>query len=253
MLSILTETQKAIVETITMKLSVVEALSYLKDVGFKMSRAKYFRQKRKVENMKLERMQHIAMYFQDQHLDRIDKCELIEKLMWENYRTGDIKRVNILNSIMNMQSWLSAYYDATRYVLEKKVKTYTDFMKTPRTYVSIDVLEKRKKEVEQEQFDFYHKRQLETIAENNKPIVIEKIPAIGDEEPLDHQDQVILLPKPNTSTNIEQPSSQVNNTPIEEQQEEESEADKYWRTHPSRVRPNHKNSVTYSIRSDTNA
>jgi hypothetical protein len=134
-------------------------------------------------------------------------------------------------------------------------------MKTPRTYVSIDVLEKRKKEVEQEQFDFYHKRQLETIAENNKPIVIDEVPAIGDEEPLVHQDQVILLPKPNTNTNIEQPSSPVNNTPIEEQQEEieeeepeESEADRYWRTHPSRVRPNHKNSVTYSnkiSRSDT--
>jgi hypothetical protein len=157
MLSVLTETQKAIVETITLRLLPKQGLLYLEEVGFPMSRAKYFRQKKKIEDMKLDRMQHIALYFQDQHLERIDKCELIEKLMWENYRVGDIKRVNILNSIMNMQSWLSAYYDATRYVLEKKIKTYTDFMKTPRTYYSIDVREKREKEVEkemeQERFD----------------------------------------------------------------------------------------------------
>ena len=28
--------------------------------------------------MKLERMHHIAKYFPDQHLERIDRCELIE-------------------------------------------------------------------------------------------------------------------------------------------------------------------------------
>jgi hypothetical protein len=122
MLSVLSDRQKAIVEAMTMQLHTKPTLQYLKDVGHEISEATYFREKKKIEEMKFERMQHIAMYFQDQHLERIDKVELIEKLMWENYRTGDIKRVNILNSIMNMQSWLSAYYDATRYVLEKKVK-----------------------------------------------------------------------------------------------------------------------------------
>jgi uncharacterized protein (DUF488 family) len=200
---------------------------------------------KKRSDMKLERMQHIALYFQDQHLERIDKCELIEKLMWENYRKGDNNRVKILESIISIQPYLSAYYDATRYVLEKRVKSEADLIKLPSTYVSIDVKDSREKEIEQEQFDLYHNRQLETI-ENNKSIVIDKIPAIGYEG--EEQDQVIQ-PKPNTNTNtnIEQPSPD----PIEEQQEEELEQDRYWRTHPSRVRPNHKNSVTYSIRSDT--
>ncbi len=36
--------------------------------------------------MKLERMHHIAkVVYQDQHLERLDKVELVEKLMWENY------------------------------------------------------------------------------------------------------------------------------------------------------------------------
>jgi hypothetical protein len=34
--------------------------------------------------MKLEGMHHIAKY-SDQHLERIDRYELIEKLCWENY------------------------------------------------------------------------------------------------------------------------------------------------------------------------
>lgn len=42
MLSVLTETQRAIVETKTMRLEVAEALQYLKDAGHEMSRAQIF-------------------------------------------------------------------------------------------------------------------------------------------------------------------------------------------------------------------
>ena len=71
--------------------------------------------------------QHIALYFQDQHLEADNnKCELVEKLMWENYRAGDLKRVKILESIISIQPYNSGYYDATRYVLEKRIKTESD-------------------------------------------------------------------------------------------------------------------------------
>ena len=63
MLSILIETQQAIVETITMRPHVPQALQYLKDAGFEMSRAKYIRQKKKVEEMKFQLMAHIAKTF----------------------------------------------------------------------------------------------------------------------------------------------------------------------------------------------
>ena len=45
MLSILTDTQQAIVETIRMRLDTIQALEYLHDLGVSISRATYFRQK----------------------------------------------------------------------------------------------------------------------------------------------------------------------------------------------------------------
>lgn len=98
MLSILSETQKAVIETITMRLHPTQALHYLKEAGHEMPRAKYFRHKKKLEDMILERMKYIAEHFQDQHLERIDKCEIIESLMWENYyaEKNPIHKVKIL-------------------------------------------------------------------------------------------------------------------------------------------------------------
>jgi len=43
MSSILTDIEKAVVQTMTMKLLPTSAVQYLNDVGFKMSRATYFR------------------------------------------------------------------------------------------------------------------------------------------------------------------------------------------------------------------
>jgi hypothetical protein len=60
MLSIVSDTEKAVVDTITMRMQTKQALQYLKDLGFKVSRRSYFRHKKKVESMKWERLMHIA-------------------------------------------------------------------------------------------------------------------------------------------------------------------------------------------------
>ena len=67
-----------------------------------MSERKYYRHKKKIKEMKLESMHHIAKYFPDQHLERIDICELVEKLCWENYyaEKDPTKKVKILESII---------------------------------------------------------------------------------------------------------------------------------------------------------
>ncbi len=124
MLSILTDSQKAVVETITMKMHIKPALQYLKDVGFEMCNRTYYRHKKKVEEMKYERMRHIALHFQDQHLEGISKLELVENLMWENYHAekDPSKKVKILETIANTQPYLSSYYEATKYVFESDVK-----------------------------------------------------------------------------------------------------------------------------------
>ena len=123
MLSILNDTEKAVVETIRMRLSTEQALQYMKDNGFSVSRATYFRHKKKLEEKKLERLYHMAnIGFDYQHLDRIDGLELIEKKMWEEYNKEKTpwKRVQILKDIVEIQPYLSSIYDANKFVIDDK-------------------------------------------------------------------------------------------------------------------------------------
>jgi hypothetical protein len=115
MLSILSDTQKAVVDTMTMRLSTNKSLEYLKDHGFEVSRRNYFRHKKKVQSLKLKRLYHIAKIgFEEQHLERIDQLKLIHEMMWKSY--DDCKdayqRSKILRAIADVQPLLSSYYDA---------------------------------------------------------------------------------------------------------------------------------------------
>ena len=119
----LSDTDKAVVETIRMRLTTDQALQYLKDNEFHLSRASYFRHKKKLEQMKLRRLYHIAkMGFQEQHLDRLDNTELCLKLMWENYHLerDPFKRFQMLKDIILVQPYLSAYYETTKLIVEKQ-------------------------------------------------------------------------------------------------------------------------------------
>ena len=121
MLSILSDTQKSVVDTITMRLDLANALDYLKHVGFPMGKRTYYRHKKKIEDMKLERMRFIArVAYEEQHLDRVDRMELIESQMWINYwkEQDRYKKVKILVEIVNIQPYISSYYEATKDLLE---------------------------------------------------------------------------------------------------------------------------------------
>jgi len=122
MLSILNDTQKAVVDTITMKLDTERSLQYLKEHGYEMSRRKFFRQKKQIETLKLKRLYHIAKIgFEEQHLERIDQLKLIQRLMWENYDkcVSPYQRTKILESIVSIQPYLSSYYEATFFVVKE--------------------------------------------------------------------------------------------------------------------------------------
>jgi len=107
-----------------MKLHTEQALTYLHDCGIKMARRSYFRYKKKVESMKWERLVHTANLFTEQHLQRLDKLELVEELMWKNYNQekSAYRRVGILQAIVSMQPYLSNYYGATNFVLSKRLQ-----------------------------------------------------------------------------------------------------------------------------------
>ena len=121
--SILNDRQKAVIETIRMRLNEKQSLEYLKEVGFDIGPATYYREKRKVESMKLKRLYHIAKIgFQDQHLERIDNTELCLKLMWDNYHLEQdpFKRFQMLKDIIMVQPYLSSYYETTKLIVEKQ-------------------------------------------------------------------------------------------------------------------------------------
>jgi hypothetical protein len=120
--NILTERQKAVLETIRMRLTEKEALEYLRNTGFEISDTTWYREKKQLEKMKLRRLYHIAKIgFEDQHLERIDNCELIQKLMWQNVKEekDPYKRNQILKDILSMQPYLSSYYEATKEVMKE--------------------------------------------------------------------------------------------------------------------------------------
>ena len=122
MLSILSDSQKAVVDTITMKLKLPHALEYMQHVGHKMSERTYYRQKKQIEELKHDRMHFIAkVAYEEQHLERLDRMELVESLMWLDYHKekDPLKRVKILTHIVNIQPFISSYYEATKTLVEE--------------------------------------------------------------------------------------------------------------------------------------
>jgi hypothetical protein len=75
-----------------------------------------------LKRTQLQRLHYIAQFgFEEQHLTRIDMCEHIEQLMWQNYHLckDPAKKVGILKAIMELQPYISTYYDTTKAVMEK--------------------------------------------------------------------------------------------------------------------------------------
>lgn len=104
-----------------MRLKESQAILYCEREGFPLSTATYWRDRRKVNKLKLQRLHLIASAgFEDQHLKRIDNCELIEKLMWENYHAckDPHKKTMILKEIKELQPYISSYYEATKSVIK---------------------------------------------------------------------------------------------------------------------------------------
>ena len=108
MLSILSDSQKAVLDTIVMKLKLNQSLEYMGHVGHKISERTYYRQRKQIQDMKLERMRFIAkVAYEEQHLERLDRMELIENQMWTNYwhEKEPYKKVKILSEIANIQPY----------------------------------------------------------------------------------------------------------------------------------------------------
>jgi hypothetical protein len=115
--------EKTVIETIRMRLTEKQSLAYLKEMGFDISPKTYYNDKRKVESLKLKRLYHIAQIgFQDQHLERIDNYEIGFKMMWKNVllEKDPYKCNQMIKDILLLQPYFSAYYEATKLIVEKQ-------------------------------------------------------------------------------------------------------------------------------------
>ena len=69
-----------------MRLSEKESMQYLHDKGFSISIQHFYRLKKKIAESRFDRLNLIAKQgFVDQHLERIDQLELINKEYWKLY------------------------------------------------------------------------------------------------------------------------------------------------------------------------
>ena len=105
-----------------MRLTRAEAIAYMKGQGYPMAETTYGKIKAYLKRTQLARLHYIAAIgFEQQHLERIDTCELMAKLHWQNYHleTNPYKKSMILREIRELQPYISTYYDLTRAVIER--------------------------------------------------------------------------------------------------------------------------------------
>ena len=114
-----------IIECKCLRLHEKEALSYLRDHGFKISAAQYYKLKKEVKESAHTRLNLIGSdEFLTQHIERIDTLKTIHNELWANYHLEKVptKKANILMQIAEIQQYLSSYYDSTQYVMQQAAR-----------------------------------------------------------------------------------------------------------------------------------
>lgn len=113
-----------IIEVMCLRLKEREALSYLEDRGFKISRDLYYRLRKEVKESTQTRLNSIALDFSAQRLERLDTLKTVHNELWNNYHAeqNPTNKAKILMQISELQELLAAFYDSSRWVLEQSAK-----------------------------------------------------------------------------------------------------------------------------------
>lgn len=90
--------------------------------------------------------------------------------------------MEILTSIVNMQPYLSNYYGATRFVLEKRLKV--DPIRKPPIYMDIDIDKAQQQESKEflSQRDFLNKQEKQDLRRMTLGDKLDRFDPEGDEE-----------------------------------------------------------------------
>ncbi len=105
-----------------------------------MSSEYSYRGEKKITESRFDRLSLIAKtQFVDQHLERIDQLELINKEMWSLYRKekDTFKKAQILEKIAELQTYISPYYEASKWIMEESIKNDKQQQKKDNTISNI--------------------------------------------------------------------------------------------------------------------
>ena len=112
-----------VIQCIVMKLSEKESLAYLRSRDYEISVQHLYRLKKEIKESRFDRLALIAKsQFVDQHLERIDQLELVNQEMWKCYIKKDYKAMDALLKIAELQTYISPYYEASKWVMEESIK-----------------------------------------------------------------------------------------------------------------------------------
>lgn len=117
-----------VLSTKIMRLQEKDALQYCKVMGHEMSVPTYYRTLGTISANTMLNLQTIARNFQDLHLERIQELELVRRELWKCYHAEEkpMLKARILREIKELQPYYSAYLESTQYILEEKVRQFTD-------------------------------------------------------------------------------------------------------------------------------
>jgi hypothetical protein len=112
--------------------TTLQTLEILADHGFKIGDRQLRRDKQKIKENNLKKLYRIAESydFQTDYIQRMNKLEYLERGMFDDIKNCNdpFKRTKIRETIINMQPIYTAFQDAARYVIEKKMLSHSNII-----------------------------------------------------------------------------------------------------------------------------
>ena len=123
----LNDREKVVITTKVMRFSEKEAIDYLKEKGYQMSKKTYYRILRRIAADTKKRLFEICKTMKERHMDRIDDVEFIRSQLLEILRDDKTKttdKLKALHELRELEPWITAFDEAAQGVLEDFVKNF---------------------------------------------------------------------------------------------------------------------------------
>jgi len=108
------------------RLSTKESLEYLKENGYEIPERTYFDHKKKLKELKGERVINVVNDIVWKHFELMDTLELIQSNLWRDLeQTDDINlRLKIQNAIKDNQLLILKCYDVILPITNRQIESY---------------------------------------------------------------------------------------------------------------------------------